>query len=97
MCATERGVFDMAKEFKGVKKVSFFNWFITLIFSLIPGVNILFFLVTIAAARNASKRTFAIAALVLTLIIMIGLCLGVIFFGQAFVDWAESLLNEVAV
>lgn len=86
----------MSKEFKGVKKVSFFNWFLTLIFSMIPGVNILFFIVTIAGARNASKRTFAIAALVLTLLIVIGALLGVIFYGEEFVRWAQSVLDESA-
>lgn len=83
----------MSKE-KNVKKVSFFNWFITLIFSLIPGVNLIFFIGTGMFARNPSKRTYAAAALVLTLIILIALCVGVIFFGNEIVEWAEKVLAE---
>ena len=83
----------MSKE-KNVKKVSFFNWFITLIFSLIPGVNLLFFIGTGMFARNPSKRTYAVAALVLTLIVLIALCVLIIFFGTEIVNWAEELLKE---
>ena len=79
---------------KNMKKVSFFNWFITLIFSLIPGVNLIFFIGTGMFARNPSKRTYAVAALVLTLIILIGLCVGVIFFGNEVVEWAEKVIAE---
>lgn len=79
---------------KNMKKVSFFNWFITLIFSLIPGVNLIFFIGTGMFARNPSKRSYAVAALVLTLIILIGLCVGVIFFGNEVVEWAEKVIAE---
>ena len=83
----------MSRE-KNVKKVSFFNWFITLIFSLIPGVNLLFFIGSSMFARNPSKRTYAASALVLTLIILIAICVGVIFFGNEIVEWAEKVLAE---
>lgn len=83
----------MSKE-KNVRKVSFFNWVITLIFSVIPGVNLLFFIGTSMFARNLSKRTYAAAALVLTLIVLIALCVGVIFFGNEIVEWAEKVLAE---
>jgi len=83
----------MSRE-KNVKKVSFFNWFITLIFSLIPGVNLLFFIGSSMFARNPSKRTYAASALVLTLIILIAICVGVIFFGNESVEWAEKVLAE---
>ncbi|MBR3928946.1 MAG: hypothetical protein IKJ65_08105 [Clostridia bacterium] len=83
----------MARD-RNMKKVSFFNWFVTLIFSLIPGVNLLFFIGSSMFARNPSKRTYAAAALVLTLIILIALCVGVIFFGNEIVEWAEKVLAE---
>ena len=85
----------MSKENRGVRRVSFLNWFFTLIVSILPGVNILFFIITIAAARNASKKSFAVAALVLSLLILIAACALVFFFGDAFVRWAESLLRDV--
>ena len=45
-------------------------------------------------ARNPSKRTYAASALVLTLIILIAICVGVIFFGNEIVEWAEKVLAE---
>ncbi|MBQ3078809.1 MAG: hypothetical protein IJC48_02255 [Clostridia bacterium] len=84
----------MSSHSKSVKKVSFFNWFITLIVSAIPGVNLLFFIGTTMFARNPSKRSYAVAALVLTLIILIALCVGIIFFGDEIVRWAEKVLQE---
>ena len=81
----------MSKENRGVRRVSFLNWFFTLIVSILPGVNILFF----AAARNASKKSFAVAALVLSLLLLIAACALVFFFGDAFVRWAENLLRDV--
>lgn len=84
----------MSKQAKGVKKVSFFNWFITLILSAIPGVNILFFIGSAMFAGNPSKRTYAAAALVITLLVLIALCVGVIFFGNEIVEWAEKVIAE---
>lgn len=83
----------MSKEGKGAKKVSFFNWLITLIFSVIPGVNLIAFIGMGMFARNPSKRTYALAALVLTLIVLIALCVAVIFFGNELVEWAEKVLK----
>ncbi len=83
----------MSKESRGVRKVSFINWFFTLILSVLPGVNILFFIITIAAARSASKKSFAVAALVLSLLLLIAASAAVFFFGDEFVRWAENLLK----
>ncbi len=85
----------MSKENRGVRRVSFLNWFFTLIVSAIPGVNILFFVITIATARNASKKSFAVAALVLSLLVLIAALAAVFFFGDEFVRWAENLLKDV--
>jgi len=85
---------------KEIRKVSFFNWFLTLIFSAIPAVNILFFIITIGCARNPSKRTYAVAALVLTLIVLIALCVGVFCFGDTIAKWANDVIatsKEAAV
>ena len=90
-----KGVKTMSKENRGVRRVSFLNWFFTLIVSAIPGVNILFFVITIAAARNASKKSFAVAALVLSLLLLIAACALVFFFGNDFVRWAENLPKDV--
>ena len=86
---------SVSKEPK-LRKISFFNWFVTLLFSIVPGVNIVFFIFTIACARTASKRSFAIAALVLSLLLLIAGCIGVIFFGEEIVKWAQSVLETQA-
>lgn len=85
----------MSKETKGVKKVSFFNWVVTLIVSVIPGVNILFFIITSMFAKNPSKRMYAAAALVLTLLVLIACCVAVIFFGTELVEWAQEAIDSV--
>lgn len=77
---------------KEFRKVSFINWIITLILSAIPAFNIVFFLFTIGCARNPSKKTFAVAALVLTLIATIALCVLVFAFGETVAQWANELL-----
>ena len=41
------------------------------------------------------ERSFAVAALVLSLLILIAACALVFFFGDAFVRWAENLLKDV--
>ncbi len=85
----------MSKESKGIRRVSFANWLITLFVSILPGVNLIFFIFSIMLARNPSKRTFATAALVLTLILLIAGCVAVIFFGAEIADWAEELLKSL--
>lgn len=85
----------MSRESRGVRKVSFVNWLITLIVSIVPGVNIIFFIFSIMLAKNPSKRTFATAALVLSLILLIAACVAIIFFGAQIADWAEELLKEL--
>ena len=78
---------------KAEPPISFFNWFVTLIFSFLPGVNILFFIITIPCARTVTKRNFAIAGLVLSLILLIAFTLALIFFSDWIVDSLKSLLE----
>lgn len=81
---------------KEIRKVSFINWVITLIFSVIPGVNIIFFLFTIGCAVNPSKKSYAVAALVLTLIVTIALCVLLFCFGDTVAKWANELTSAAA-
>ena len=84
----------MSKEGKSAKKISFINWFITLLISLIPGANIIYFIFCIGCAKNPSKKSFAVAALVLALIIIIACLVAVFAFGDKIVLWAEEVLKE---
>ena len=80
---------------KNVQKISFVNWLITLIFSIIPGLNLVFFLFTMCCARNPSKKSYAVAAFVLTLIILIGLGVLLFGFGENVAAWATELLDKI--
>ncbi len=82
----------MSKKEKNVPQISFINWIITLICSIIPGFNILFFIIVAASAKTKSKRTYAAAALVLTLVFLIVAAVAVVFFSDKIVDWARSVL-----
>ena len=77
---------------KELRKVSFFNWIITLILTLIPGVNIVYLIFSAAFASAPSKKTYSAAALVLTLVVYITLCVLVFGYGETVVKWAEALL-----
>ncbi|MBQ4451745.1 MAG: hypothetical protein II912_05170 [Clostridia bacterium] len=76
------------------ESVSFVNWFVTLIFSIIPGVNILFFIVCIAGARTRAKRNFAVAALVLALLLGIALSVLLFVFTDNLVDFLNGVLEK---
>ncbi|MCR4622119.1 MAG: hypothetical protein K5663_08565 [Clostridiales bacterium] len=85
----------MSKEKKKNEKgISFINWFVTLIFSWLPAVNILFFIFTIAFARTRSKRNYAIAGLVLALILAIAASVMIFWFSDTVVGWLKSILPE---
>lgn len=81
-------------EYSGEKAISFVNWFFTLLFSILPGVNLVFFILSACLARTASKRRFAAAALVLTLVVLIGLVLMLFFYSNEIVQWCETILAE---
>ena len=76
----------MAKTGKNTPSV--FNWMITLILYSIPGVNVLFLILSAIFAKSTAKRRFAIAAILLML-------LGVILVIAAFVAFPE-FFREVA-
>ena len=56
----------MAKN--GKNRPSVLNWMGTLILYGIPGVNLIFLILTIIFAKSAAKRNFAIAALLLAVL-----------------------------
>jgi len=76
----------MAKTGKNTPSV--FNWMITLILYSIPGLNVLFLILSAIFAKSTAKRRFAIAAILLML-------LGVALVIAAFVAFPE-FFREVA-
>ena len=82
----------MSKKDKAPTRISFFNWFVTLIMSLIPGVNLLFFIITIGAAKTQVKRSYAVAALVLALILALLFVIALFFMSDVIIEWLNGIL-----
>ena len=76
------------------KPVSVINWMLTIILAVIPGVNIISFIATIIFARNRSKKTFAIAALILILLFIALFIAAFLIFGDKIVELAGKLNIE---
>lgn len=71
----------------GRNRPSVLNWMGTLILYAIPGVNLIFLILTIIFAKSSAKRNFAIAGLIL-----MALCLVLIFAAFAiFPDYFTQL------
>ena len=60
--------FDMAKNTLSKKQPSVLNWMGTLILYSIPGVNLIFLILSAIFARSSSKRSFAIAGIILIVV-----------------------------
>lgn len=84
----------MARESSAARGISFVNWVVTLLLSAIPGMNIVYFIITIAFARHPAKKSYAVAALTLTLIVLVALSIAVIFFGDDIAKWLTDILEK---
>ena len=75
----------------GYRKVSVGGWMGTILLSCIPVVNIILWIVWVFAAKRPSRRTYAGAMILLTLMfIAAAVAVGMIW-GQEIVDWARNL------
>lgn len=81
---------DMPKRKKGISVV---NWMLTLLVSAIPGVNLIFFILTLIVSKTRSKRTYAAAALILTVAFLALSAAAFVVFGDEIVEFARKL-NE---
>jgi len=73
------------------KPVSIINWMLSILFSIIPGVNIIGFIATLIFAQNRSKKTYAAAALILCVIFAVLFVAAFIVFGDEIVELAGKL------
>lgn len=73
------------------KPVSIINWMLTIILSVIPGVNLIGFIAMMIFARNKSKKTFAAAALILCLLFAVLFIAAFLIFGDEIVELASKL------
>ena len=76
-------------------RVSVFNWLGTLFVSLIPGVNIIAWILFIIFCRPQPKRSFAIAAIILTVLFAALYIAAFFVFGDQLAEYAAKLAASV--
>ncbi|MBQ3575766.1 MAG: hypothetical protein IJA26_08840 [Clostridia bacterium] len=79
------------KEKSKQRRISVWNWMGTLALSAIPGVNIIAWILFIIFAKTQSKRNFAIACIVLMLILAVLVCAAFVLFPQQLTQLAADL------
>ncbi len=72
-------------------RVSVRGWIGTIVLSCIPVVNLIMWLTWAFGAKKPSRRTFAAACLVLTLIVLALCAVCVTLWGGQILEWARSL------
>jgi len=73
------------------KPVSVGGWLVTLILSAIPALNLILWMIWAFAAKRPSRKSFAVAMLILTLIFLSLALLAACLFGQEILNWARSI------
>lgn len=76
---------------KDYKRVSVGGWMGTLVLSAIPAVNLILWIIWAFSAKKPSRKTFAIACLILTLICAAIIAAVISLFGQQILDWARQI------
>ena len=80
-----------AKKTAEYKAVSVGGWIVTLLLSAIPGLNLILWMIWAFAAKRPSRKSFAIALLILTLIFLSLMLLAACLYGEQILDWARSI------
>lgn len=79
----------MAKN--GKNRPSVLNWMGTLILYAIPGVNLIFLILSAIFAKSSAKRSFAVAGILLMVLCLILTCAAFAVFPDTFTRLAETL------
>lgn len=74
---------------------SVLNWMGTLILYAIPGVNLIFLILSAIFAKTASKRSFSIAGILLILLCAALVCAAFALFPDYFTNLAQTLRANV--
>lgn len=77
----------MARE----QQISVFNWFLTLLVSMIPGLNLLVWLAWQFMPVKKVRKRFALAALLLTIVLALAFFISFMIWGPQIVEWLKSL------
>lgn len=89
----------MAREEKKYRnqKISVLNWMGTLLLCAIPGVNIISMILFIILAKSQAKRSFAIAVLILTVILAALVCAAFLVFPNELSDLANQIRRQAGI
>ena len=79
------------------KKISILNWMGTLLVCSIPGVNLLALILFIIFAKNPSKRSFAIASILLMILAAAAVCAIFLVFPAELSEFAAYLRGGDAI
>lgn len=80
-----------------IKKISVLNWIGTLLLCSIPAVNLVALILFVIFSKNPSKRSFAIAGLLLTLLFVALICAAFLLFPMQLSEFAAYLRGGDAV
>lgn len=83
----------MAKSSK--RHPSVLNWMGTLLLTSIPGINLIFLILSAIFAKSSSKRSFAIAGILLIVLCALLTFLAFMFFPDTFTKLAELMRQSV--
>lgn len=75
----------------GKNKPSVWNWMGSLILYAIPGVNLIFLILSIIFAKTGAKRNFAIAGLLLMVLCLLLTCAAFVAFPDFLTDLAVRM------
>lgn len=81
---------------KKTPKISVINWMGTLLLCAIPGVNLIAIICFLIFAKSPSKKTFAGAVLIWSVLIAVAAALLLLFFPQEAADLANILRDTAA-
>ena len=85
----------MRNKHKDYKPVSVGGWLGTIILSSIPVINLILWIIWAFAAKRKSRKTFAIAMLILTLLFAALIAAAIGLYGAEILDWARSIDPEL--
>ena len=77
------------------QQISVFNWMLTLLISIIPGVNLIVWLAWLFMPVKKMRKRFALAALLLTILLAIAFFACFMAWGPQIVAWLESIQPAV--
>ena len=75
----------------GKNKPSVWNWMGSLILYAIPGVNLIFLILSAIFAKSTSKRSFAIAGILLMVLCLLLICAVFVAFPDQLTEYAQKL------